>query len=439
MTKEEQTMNDEIIVILDDAEFANLEAGNGGTFTYTPAAGEQTRELRKADLKADDLKAAGWKWSKGQTWRGQVSGETIPQARRMIEAGLKVGLVRGALVDGPRDTKPVVVGEPPIQQTQPPAHRLEAAIAKARGLAESLDAAAKDGERPREMNTPKRMAQAMHARLEAAVNRRAAGLLRAWANAPDRVPTWKPHKDDARKVVRRVLQDVPNGWHSYKVEGSEPYPYREPAILALRGAYPESLGNGQETPRARIERLEAAVRFSPIEGFFPTPPALIARVIELAEIQRGHRVLEPSAGCGHLAEAARELGAWVDCCEIAPRLREILDARGFELVGHDCLEFARELAVPTYRRVIMNPPFERGQDREHIRAMFGLLQPGGRMVAVCSTGPLQRQAKADAEFREWLAEVGAEIEDVGHGAFAGPDAFRQTGVAVAIITIDKEG
>jgi hypothetical protein len=69
--------------------------------------------------------------------------------------------------------------------------------------------------------------------------------------------------------------------------------------------------------------------------------------------------------------------------------------------------------------------------------MFDHLAPGGRLVSVCSTGPFHRQHKADAEFREWLDREGAVVEEVGAGAFAGSDAFRQTGVAVNLVLIDK--
>ena len=475
---------------------------------WTPPVGRQTAALKVAGLKTDDLRAAGFKWAKAQRWEAESTEAAAAILARLT--GQAANDNTPAVVDGPRDTNPVVDGEAPVCRTQTAleaaclqagitgpgsdngirelqrkadrlaieAHQSVAGIpggqpvgstvdanrraravdkmgkaadllrqadakmaglvAKARGLADSLDAAAADGERPRDMNTPKRMAQGMHARLEAAVNRRAAALLRAWANNPERMPTWKPHKEDARKVIRRKLQDVPNGFHSYHVEGPEPRPSTEPTILALRAAFPECMGDGRESPTQRVERLEAAVKFSPIPGFFPTPPSLIARVIELADIREGHIVLEPSAGSGHLAEAAGALGAKIHCCEVVPRLREILTARGLGRVGEDCMAFADEMGAPFYRRIVMNPPFERGQDREHIRRMFDLLLPGGRLVAVCSTGPFHRQAKADQEFRDWLGTIGAEVEDVEPGAFSGSDAFRKTGVSVCLITIDKE-
>lgn len=101
------------------------------------------------------------------------------------------------------------------------------------------------------------------------------------------------------------------------------------------------------------------------------------------------------------------------------------------------MAFASALSGPAYDRIMLNPPFERGQDREHIRRMHDLLKPGGRLVAVCSTGPFHRSSTADQAFRDWLDQVGADVEEVEPGAFSGADAFRKTGVAVKFITIDK--
>ena len=59
------------------------------------------------------------------------------------------------------------------------------------------------------------------------------------------------------------------------------------------------------------------------------------------------------------------------------------------------------------------------------------------MVAIMSSGPFQRSQRKDAEFRDWLGDVGGEAEPMKQGSFAGGDAFRQTGVNTHVVTIQR--
>jgi len=55
---------------------------------------------------------------------------------------------------------------------------------------------------------------------------------------------------------------------------------------------------------------------------------------------------------------------------------------------------------------------------------------------VCE-GPFFRSDAKSVAFREWLDECGADVEQLPEDAFAGVDAFRQTGVKTRLVTIDK--
>ncbi len=65
----------------------------------------------------------------------------------------------------------------------------------------------------------------------------------------------------------------------------------------------------------------------------------------------------------------------------------------------------------------MNPPFENGQEIDHVRHAFSLLAPGGRLVSVMSEGPFFRSDSKAIAFRAWLDEVGAETESLPENAF----------------------
>ncbi len=142
-------------------------------------------------------------------------------------------------------------------------------------------------------------------------------------------------------------------------------------------------------------------------GFFPTPPDVAARVAELADLREGQLVLEPSAGTGALVEAcvARVPSLEIACVELQPdlvaKLRVNFSAEQFGVIEGDFLaQPAKFLGFAAgFDRVVMNPPFARGQDVDHVTHAFEFLRPGGRLVSVMSAGVEFRQDKRYADFR----------------------------------------
>lgn len=166
--------------------------------------------------------------------------------------------------------------------------------------------------------------------------------------------------------------------------------------------------------------------------FFPTPEVYAADLVDRLGIEPGMVVLEPSAGHGMLAEAARDAGATVEAVELASDLRDILQEKGFSLVGNDFME-----TTPSqrYDAVIMNPPFSNDMDIDHVRHAFAHLKPGGRLAAIVSSMAGQRSNKKNKAFREWLDDLGASEEMMPEGAFK--DSLNPTSVRTKIITIEK--
>lgn len=181
-------------------------------------------------------------------------------------------------------------------------------------------------------------------------------------------------------------------------------------------------------PLKKAERALVGLR---IEGYVPTPNELAERVVQIAGVAPGLTVLEPSAGKGSLADAAREAGGIVSVVEQAETLRRVLALKGHELIGNDALDVSG-----TYDRIVMNPPFERGQDMVHVRRAYEAnLAPGGRLVAITSEGPFFRSDKQATEFRAWLESVGGQSERLPAGSFRGSDV--STDVATRLVVIDK--
>ena len=180
-----------------------------------------------------------------------------------------------------------------------------------------------------------------------------------------------------------------------------------------------------------LKALERDLIGKKIAGYFPTPKELVDQMIDYADIQPGHEVLEPSAGKGNIAQEilAAAPDAILEVVEYNSGLRAILEAKGYNVVGNDFLEVTKN-----YDRIVMNPPFENFQDIEHVQHAFSLLKPGGKLVAIMGAGVKNSRKKA-VEFREWLDDAGSYIEDLPEGSFKTSD--RPTGVATVMVTIEK--
>lgn len=204
----------------------------------------------------------------------------------------------------------------------------------------------------------------------------------------------------------------------------------------LRAALTEYLayreGVREEDPVAKAERAIIGQKVG--IDFFPTPKAEGVRMAGLAGIKPGDLVLEPSAGNGNLADAARAAGAQVDVVEISSQLRDILTAKGYNVVAHDFMEL--DLA-PKYDAILMNPPFSNRRDAEHIQRAFQMLKPGGRLVAIAGEGVFIGSDAKAVQFRAWLEEHGAEVEALGAGTFKAKDLLAQTGANARLIVVQR--
>ena len=171
-------------------------------------------------------------------------------------------------------------------------------------------------------------------------------------------------------------------------------------------------------------------------GQFDSPPAVVARVIALAEIGAGMSLLEPSAGIGNIALAAAAAGAEVMCFEIDERRCDVL-ARASAKASHrlDMVvqrDFLTEEPFPLYDRVAMNPPFARQADIVHVLHAVKFLKPGGRLVSVMSPTWQTRSTKIAHEFRGFLKSLNAVTVDLPDGSFKDSG----TGVNAVIVSFE---
>lgn len=156
--------------------------------------------------------------------------------------------------------------------------------------------------------------------------------------------------------------------------------------------------------------------------FFETPLGLVDQMVKMAEIKRGDWVLEPSAGHGAILDYLRE-------CKInSPMRADEFFIKSIEINKENCKvlrlkdHFPLQIDFLSYKerqfnRIIMNPPFTKQQDIDHVLHAWSLLARGGILVSIVSEAPFFRENKKSIAFREFLNNANAEIIKNPEGTF----------------------
>jgi len=169
-------------------------------------------------------------------------------------------------------------------------------------------------------------------------------------------------------------------------------------------------------------------------AFFPTPAAVIAEILDAAGIQeadtRALRILEPSAGLGAIADAARRRApnATIECVEVLDLSAAALRKHGHSVTQCDFLTYSAE----PFDVVLMNPPFSLADDKQayatHILHAWALLKPYGQLVAIAPEGWTFATAAWAEAFRRFVFEYGT-FEQLP------PQAFKASGTLVSTVLI----
>src|SRR3546814_1747 len=182
--------------------------------------------------------------------------------------------------------------------------------------------------------------------------------------------------------------------------------------------YVEVFGDGQTQEAAPFENKKTTpARYA---GFFPKPEAAAHKVLghaytKVTKSQERLRILEPSAGTGNRARLCFSRPAKsgydrdcdleiyrfdniVDCIEIQPHLANELkaDGRYGRVYCADFMQIEPE-TTGLFDRIVMNPPFDRLRDIDHVVHALKFLKPNGRLVAIMSAGTEFRSDRKSVE------------------------------------------
>ncbi|EGF93077.1 methyltransferase type 11 [Asticcacaulis biprosthecium C19] len=169
-------------------------------------------------------------------------------------------------------------------------------------------------------------------------------------------------------------------------------------------------------------------------GFFETTGATLDRVIALAHLEPGLSVLEPSAGTGNMVQRILDAGCRVLAVEFLPRnFKQLaMNITGDGLVAL-CCDFLALDIPDLFDRVVMNPPFAKQVDMDHVLRALAFLRPGGRLVAVMAAGVTFRENRKTQAFREAIAAHDPVFEALPAGSFKASG----TDVNTVILTLVK--
>ena len=209
------------------------------------------------------------------------------------------------------------------------------------------------------------------------------------------------------------------------------------ANRVLADYYGEVLSDGDahDSPETFTSKTSLARNF----GHYPTPESVAKRVVEAAYIptpQNGEApalILEPSAGGGNIASLAACRGT-VDCIEIQPHLADMLKAAG--IYRHVwTADFLDRTPTPVYDCVLMNPPFDRERDIDHVTHALKFLNEKGLLIAVMSAGTEFRETAKSRAFRDHMAQLNARWKDLPPGSFSSVG----TNVNTLLLKVYKDG
>lgn len=211
------------------------------------------------------------------------------------------------------------------------------------------------------------------------------------------------------------------------------YPAVKKVLVTAGGKYNKSGFIFKEDAQAILDRLTGGEVINDKKKFqfFATPPELANRLVELAGVEPGDRVLEPSAGQGAISSIVKDITRDCVMVELMHENVQILGEAGNDVIESDFLDLDTD-QIGKFDKIVANPPFTKNQDIAHIKHMYGFLVPGGKLVSVASPSWMFGEQQKQVAFRNWVEDVGGTVTELEAGA------FKQSGTNVSSVIVEIE-
>lgn len=162
--------------------------------------------------------------------------------------------------------------------------------------------------------------------------------------------------------------------------------------------------------------------------FFETPEKIAEMLCDLADVENANTVLEPSAGKGSILKVINRLNPdanifWFELDEENAEFTKSLNIAiskimGFSMqLGYDFMVDFTLDDDQLFDCVIMNPPFSKQQDIDHVTHALEFLKDGGTLVSVMSPSIKFRTNKKTKEFLDLIGKYDYDIIDLPEGSF----------------------
>lgn len=273
----------------------------------------------------------------------------------------------------------------------------------------------------------------------------------------------RQQENPKEKPIMPVSQDIIDSLKRCRVEGNTlflppisegplvNYSQVRQVLLNAGATYKKNTFVFKSDAQPFIDRLTSgeSVNIKKEFQFFATPADVADWLVELARIEDGMCVLEPSAGQGAIIEAIyrrfprymkgpnEDPCVTVDFFEFMPENRQVLSKRcnSDQSWGSRTSWMGDDFLNPTqqhigYHRIIANPPFSKNQDIDHIYQMWKHLLPGGILVSVASKHWNFSSNKKEKKFREWINKNSAVVHSLDRGRFKESGTMAETCVIV---------